>query len=92
MLESERAVYDAHIGVWLQEHANRFVLIKGDLVVGFFNTYQEALIEGGRRFGLTSYLIRPVVAHQQEIHAPALTLGLINATTQSTVHQAGTST
>ena len=89
MLEQERTIYDAHLAEWLPEHTNRVVLTKGDQVVGFLNTYPDALVEGARLFGLCSFLARPVQATPETINAPALVLGLINANFQSAVGSAG---
>lgn len=92
MLEQERSFFDAHVGEWLPQHENRFALIKGEQIVGFFNSNEEALVEGARRFGLSSFLVRPVAARQDVINAPALALGLIEATLQHAVGTASTGT
>ena len=79
MLEEERDYYDQHLDEWLRQYPGRFVLVKGAELVGAFDTMEDALAEGARRFGLTSYLIRRVEPTQPIVHIPALSLGLLHA-------------
>ncbi|HEX5503908.1 MAG TPA: hypothetical protein VFW96_14885 [Thermomicrobiales bacterium] len=79
MLEQERAFYDEHLADWLTRYPGRFVLIKGREFCGAFDTLEDALAEGARRFGLASFLARRVEPAQAEAWAPALTLGLLHA-------------
>jgi hypothetical protein len=79
MLEKERKYFETHRAEWLQQHAGKFVLVKGEELIGVFNTQQEALIEGARRFGMESFLVRQVEESEQLIYIPALTLGILRA-------------
>ena len=79
MLEQERAYYDAHLQEWLQRFADRFVLVKGQELIGTYDTQEGALSDGARRFGLSSFLIRRVEPTQPVFSAPALTLGILRA-------------
>lgn len=79
MLEVERKVYDDHVTEWSKSHLGQFVLIKGTEVVGFFPTPDEALTVAASKYGLDSYLIRPVNPEPSEVAIPALTLGLLSA-------------
>lgn len=79
MLEQERACYDEHLADWLTRYPGRFVLIKGREFCGAFDTLEEALAEGARRFGLASFLARRIEPEQAEARVPALTLGLLRA-------------
>ena len=79
MLEQERAFYERNLPQWLERYAGRFVLIKGEELIGTFDTVDDALAEGARRFGLESFLVRRVEAAPQEIQIPALTFGLLRA-------------
>jgi hypothetical protein len=85
MLEQERSVFDQHLAEWLTTYKGKFALIKGDEVVGFFDTGDAALAEGARRFGLTSFLVRPIQEVQEPVVIPALMLGLLNVDTQRAV-------
>jgi hypothetical protein len=60
MLEVEIAFYEEQRAELLARHAGMFVLIKGRELIGVFNTIEQALAEGARRFGLDSYLVRQV--------------------------------
>ncbi len=90
MLERERDVYDAHLPEWLEQYAGRFVLVKEDRLVGVYNTDTEALADGARQFGLSSFLVRRVEQRPQEITIPALSLGLLNAGNQHSAPGRGT--
>ncbi len=79
MLVAERQFFDENRAAWLGTHAGQFVLVKGRDLIGTFNTYDEALAEGARRFGLESFLVRQVVDADQEVRAPALMLGILRA-------------
>jgi hypothetical protein len=79
MLEQEREFYDGHLADLLKRYAGRFVLIKGLELVGDFDTMDDALEEGARRFGLSSFLVRRVQPSPDVIEIPSLSLGLLNA-------------
>ena len=89
MLEQERDYYDQHVAEWLRLHPGRFVLVKGSELVGTFDTIKEALAEGARRYGLTSYLIRRVEPTPPAIQIPALSLGLLHADSARSVRGSG---
>lgn len=79
MLENEVAFYIEQKPELLARHSGMFVLIKGRELIGVFNTIEEALSEGARRYGLSSFLVRQVLAEEPEITVPALTLGILKA-------------
>ena len=79
MLETERQFYEENLEAWLRQYAGRFVLVKDRELVGVFDTVNDALAEGARRFGLQSFLVRRVEPAQQEARVPALTLGVLHA-------------
>lgn len=76
MLDIERQYYVEHLSELLDHCRDRFVVIKGTEVVGAFDTLDEALREGTRRFGLASFLARRVEQTTPDASVPALTLGL----------------
>ena len=92
MLEEERRVYDQRLPGWLAQQSDTFVLIKGSEVVGFYDSDLAALAEGGRRFGLASFLLRRVETHQQEVVIPPLTLGMLHADSQRSTRGTGAGT
>ena len=80
MLDKERKFYREKHDELVKTSFGKFVLIKGEEIIGVFNTIEEALSEGARRFGLQSFLVREI---RQEVEAtidiPALSLGIISA-------------
>lgn len=89
MLDVERAYFDKSIAELEARFPGRFVLIKGEEIIGDFNTIQEALAEGTRRFGLEGFFVRQVGTPQKAISIPALTLGILRANPTSTVVRRG---
>ena len=85
MLETERQFFDEHIGQLQSQYAGKFVVIKLQEIVGAFDTIEEALAEGSRRFGLDSYLVRRIGGVTRDVTVPALTLGLLRAHTAHTI-------
>ena len=80
MLEKERQYFLEHRAELLSAHSGKIVLVKDDQLIGAFNTIEEALAEGARRFGLTPFLVREVTASEEkEVNIPALTLGILRA-------------
>jgi len=79
MLEKELAFYEKKLEEWLTLYPGKFVLVKGEELVGIYDTNEQALTAGASRFGLESYLIRCIVKNREDIKLPALTLGLLYA-------------
>jgi hypothetical protein len=79
MLDKERKYFEKHRAEWLKQHPSKFVLVKDEELIGIFDTQQEALVEGARRFGSDSFLVRQVEESEQLIYIPALTLGILRA-------------
>ncbi len=65
-LEKELAAYKVQLPSLLAQEGE-FVLIKGDKVVGIFVTYEDAIKEGYKAFGLDSFLVKKIQA-SEEIH------------------------
>ena len=79
MLDVERSYFEK-VRPELESHSRgKFVVIKGEEIVGTHNTIQEALAEGVERFGLDNFLVREVGVNIQEISIPALNLGILSA-------------
>jgi hypothetical protein len=81
MLDTERQFYAENLADWLKLYPGKIVLVKGRELVGTFDTDQDALAEGSRRFGLEPYLVRRVKEQQEDVSIPALTLGILRADT-----------
>ena len=85
MLEKERAFYEKNKEDWASRYSGQFALVRGEELVGVFPTIEEALSEGARRFGVEPFLVRQVGKPQEDIHIPALTLGILNANSARSV-------
>jgi len=80
MLDKERKLYKKKHSELVKTSLGKFVLIKGEELIGVFNTIEEAISEGARRFGLQSFLVREI-KHEIEttVNIPALSLGILSA-------------
>ena len=80
MLEKERKYFSEHLAELISQHSGKFVVIRDDELIGTFNTIEDALAEGARRFGLTPFLVRQVTAAEvKQMDIPALSLGILRA-------------
>lgn len=87
MLETERKFYSANLVAWAQKYPQKVVLVKGESLIGAYDNMGKALEAGVSEFGLTPFLARPVGQPEQSVSIPALTLGLLNASTQHTTQR-----
>jgi hypothetical protein len=67
MLEKELETYKKELQTLLQ-NAGKFVLIHEDKVAGVWDTYQDALQEGYRVFGLKPFLVKQIQAVETVHH------------------------
>lgn len=58
-LEKELATYQAKLAE-LKQHEGKFVLIHGDQVVNTFASYEDAIKEGYKQFGLDPFLVKQI--------------------------------
>jgi hypothetical protein len=89
LLELEREFYTAHEAEWMAVHPGRFVVVKGERLLGTFNSMEEALAAGAAAFGSQSFLVRRLGEKPAEVHIPALTLGLLRANPQHPADRSG---
>jgi len=87
MLAQEIKYYYENLAEWLKSQSGKFVVIKDQELIGFYNTFDEALSIGAKKFGLQSFLVRSIEQSQDEINVPALTLGILNANSTHSVHR-----
>ena len=90
MLEKELAFFEKYKEKWLGQYEGKFVLVKGEELVGVYDTNEEALAAAAFMFGLAPCLIRRVTKAQEDVKLPALTLGLLYANPTHSTY--GTST
>lgn len=64
-LEDEIAVYELRKPVWLSQNLrDKFVLIYNGHAEGFFDSREQGLTEGYKRFGNVPFLVREILDHQ----------------------------
>ena len=78
-LETEIGYFESHKGEWLEHYRDKYALIKGQELIGTFDTMEEAYRVGIERFGNMPLLIRKVQPEEPLQHLPALTFGIIHA-------------
>ncbi|MBI3024108.1 MAG: hypothetical protein HY618_02155 [Candidatus Tectomicrobia bacterium] len=88
-LERERAFLDSHREELLKQYGGKFLAIRGEEVLGAFDTLEDALRGTFTVHGLGNVLIRRPSEAQIEFSAPALTLGILHADPEHTVGRAG---
>ena len=66
-LEQEYNFFLSHLDDFLLTHLDEFVLIKGNKIVDFFNSYDEALKGGLSHFGNVPFFIK-IVKKEEEVH------------------------
>lgn len=81
-LVKELAYFATHAEEWDVLYAGRFVVVKGDSLLGTFSSMGEALAAGAREFGLSDFLVREIGQPAPAVSIPALTLGLLSADSQ----------
>ncbi len=59
-LDRERHVYESHLEEWRETHLGKFVLIKDDDVLGFFDSVEAAFNEGTARFRLEPFFVKQI--------------------------------
>jgi len=85
MLEKERQFYAENLAEWLTRYPSKYVVVKGEELIGSFDTIEDALSEGAKRFSLEPFLVRRVQETKEDISIPALTLGILRANTSHPV-------
>ena len=64
-LEEEYRVFEHHRTELLAKGEHKFVLIKGNLIVDVFVSYEDALKEGLKRFGNVPFLIEQIQREEE---------------------------
>ncbi len=78
-LQQERKVFLEKQAEWQKTHPGKFVLVKGEALIGVFDSDATAVSEGIRSFGLEPFLVRNVEEKEEAIRIPALMFGLLHA-------------
>jgi hypothetical protein len=69
-LSRENAAFEREREHLLRDHRGKIALIRGDEVVGVFDTLDEALIEGYRRFGMARMLFAEITERDESEFIP----------------------
>ena len=69
-LDQELATSDRERKRLLAEAPGKYVLIKGEEVIGTFESQNDAIDEGWRRFGRVPILTKKIVAFEKPIYVP----------------------
>jgi hypothetical protein len=75
-LENELAYFEENRAKLVAQHLGKYVVIKGDKLVGAFDTPQAAYEAAVLEFGAESFLMRQVLPNDAPAQAPALYTGL----------------
>ncbi len=75
----ERDYFNRSLPEWLNLYPGKFALIKGETLVGTFDTDTAAVTEGARLFGSEPFLVRPIIQGDQTLNAPAYMLVILRA-------------
>ncbi len=79
VLEKEIKFFEENKAKWLGVYEGKFVLVKGEELIGVFDAAETAISEGAKKYGTESFLVRKVIPQDENIQIPALTLGLLHA-------------
>lgn len=78
-LEIELKFFEQHRKEWLEHHAGKYALVKGEELRGVYDTQEAAYAEGVATFGIEPFLIKQVLPEDEVHHLPAYHLGLMHA-------------
>jgi hypothetical protein len=68
VLYQEYTTYRRELPRLLQEgHEGKFILIKGDTIIGLYSTHDEAVDEGRRRYLLKGFVVHPIREYEPVI-------------------------
>ncbi len=64
-LSVETQLYEAQKTKWLQTHRDKFVVIKGQSLLGFFDNFHQAYTAGVAEYGMDiDFLVKRVVSQE----------------------------
>ena len=79
VLEKEMAYYIEHQAELLKQYEGKYILIKGEKIIGGYESEEEAYRAGLEKFQNEPFFIKYVAKEEESAEFPALFLGLINA-------------
>ena len=60
-LQTESKVFKNKVGEWRSSHLGKFVLIKGEETIGFYESLAEAFDHGSKRYGIADFFIEQIL-------------------------------
>jgi hypothetical protein len=64
-LATELEFYAHHKGEWLSHHRGQYVVIKDNVVLDFYATFEAAYRAGARTWGInTDFLVKQIAEHE----------------------------
>lgn len=75
VLSTEIETYQAHKSKLLENNFGRYVLIKGESIVGIFDTEGEAIQQGYNEFGEVAYLVKKIARSDQKMYFTSWQIG-----------------
>jgi len=79
MREVERNYCARNAAMWLRQFPGKILVVRGESLVGAYDSVGEALVAGAHRVCLDSFLARTAGTPDRIITIPALTLGTLKA-------------
>ena len=68
MLEKEQSIFEQKLPELLKSHSGKFVLIKGNQVIGTYTDIDDALNIGYEKFKTEPFFVRQILAIQQPLN------------------------
>ena len=79
-LETELGFFEENRAAYLEKAEGKFAVIKGENLLGFFDTDEAAYKAAVQAYGIEPFLIKEVLEEDRIEQNPAYQLGLIHAT------------
>jgi hypothetical protein len=79
MLEQELKFFESRQQELIKSFPAKFVLIKGENLEGVFESFEDAVLTGRKRFGNEPFLVRRTDETTQTVNIPALSMGILRA-------------
>lgn len=68
LLSTEMETYRSHKDELLGKAAGKFVLIKGDKILGTYESQTDAVNEGYKQLGVVPFLVKQIEEHDLPLH------------------------
>ena len=76
VLDTELKTYEQHRDALLGTAEGKYVLIRGDTVVGVYDSKMDAIAQGYREFGNVPFLVKKIVKVESPLNFTSNLLGV----------------